>query len=530
MATVTGLTAARMLEIEAASVVSGAINGSNHLILTKHDGSTVDAGLVATSDMSLGGAQTVTGVKTFNAGTFLDKGSMVFNVKAFGAVGNGTTDDTAALQAAVDAAQAAGGGSVWIPRATYKLATNPLKLYSGSGATLVSYNNIRIFSDGATLAQSTTGVDVIKALVDTTYGMKSTNIKIENLTLSFSGTATNSGNGLNLAQQAASGPVYTQWSVQNVLVNNCQGSGKYGFLICGISTSTFQRCRTLDCANGFWINGGANGNFTSGSNSSSFVNCYVDSGTNGVNAFRMTESTFLTFAGCGVLYRADSTGTAYQLECCNSIKFDSCGFELDGTHTLAVGYKVTENSLSYGSGQIVIDTGYCYQSKSTKEVWVTGGCNAVVRGFQSNSSVSGSVGLTVDGTVTESLCSWTNATARAFSATGKWLWPGIPRVQGQSATTTPTPAAGITDFLFVSNAAAGMTVGAPTGPADDGQMLEIQYRDNGGARTIAHNAIFAAGPAALLTTTVVGKTVREVFQYSTGANKWYCMSSFAAGW
>lgn len=43
MATVTGLTAARMLAIEAASIVDGDIVGDN-LILTKHDGSTVDAG------------------------------------------------------------------------------------------------------------------------------------------------------------------------------------------------------------------------------------------------------------------------------------------------------------------------------------------------------------------------------------------------------------------------------------------------------------------------------------------------------
>lgn len=43
MATITGFTADRMSAIEAASVVSGVVN-SDHLILTKHDGSTIDAG------------------------------------------------------------------------------------------------------------------------------------------------------------------------------------------------------------------------------------------------------------------------------------------------------------------------------------------------------------------------------------------------------------------------------------------------------------------------------------------------------
>lgn len=45
MATITGLTAERMLEIEGQSVVSGEIV-NNHLILTKFDGTTVDAGVL----------------------------------------------------------------------------------------------------------------------------------------------------------------------------------------------------------------------------------------------------------------------------------------------------------------------------------------------------------------------------------------------------------------------------------------------------------------------------------------------------
>src|SRR5258705_7201658 len=41
---VTGLTAARMQVIADASIVSGTVNGSGHLILTKSGGGTVDAG------------------------------------------------------------------------------------------------------------------------------------------------------------------------------------------------------------------------------------------------------------------------------------------------------------------------------------------------------------------------------------------------------------------------------------------------------------------------------------------------------
>jgi hypothetical protein len=48
--------------------------------------------------------------------------ALVFNVKSYGALGNGTTDDTAAIQAAYTAAAAAGGGIVFFPAGVYLVA------------------------------------------------------------------------------------------------------------------------------------------------------------------------------------------------------------------------------------------------------------------------------------------------------------------------------------------------------------------------------------------------------------------------
>jgi hypothetical protein len=45
-----------------------------------------------------------------------------FNVKHYGATGNGSTDDTSAIQAALNAAATAGGGVVYLPTATYVIA------------------------------------------------------------------------------------------------------------------------------------------------------------------------------------------------------------------------------------------------------------------------------------------------------------------------------------------------------------------------------------------------------------------------
>jgi hypothetical protein len=51
----------------------------------------------------------------------LDKGGTVFNVKAYGATGEGSTDDTASIQHAIDAALSAGGGIVYFPVGRYLL-------------------------------------------------------------------------------------------------------------------------------------------------------------------------------------------------------------------------------------------------------------------------------------------------------------------------------------------------------------------------------------------------------------------------
>jgi polygalacturonase len=65
-----------------------------------------------------------------------------FNVRDYGATGNGSSNDSSAIQKAVDAASAAGGGTVRVPSGTYKSA-NTVHLKSNitiqldSGATIV---------------------------------------------------------------------------------------------------------------------------------------------------------------------------------------------------------------------------------------------------------------------------------------------------------------------------------------------------------------------------------------------------------
>ncbi|HUI07103.1 MAG TPA: glycoside hydrolase family 28 protein [Verrucomicrobiae bacterium] len=69
-------------------------------------------------------------------------GSSVVNVKAFGAMGDGKTLDTDAINKAIDTAAAAGGGTVYFPAGTYASFSVHLKsniaLYLDQGATLLA--------------------------------------------------------------------------------------------------------------------------------------------------------------------------------------------------------------------------------------------------------------------------------------------------------------------------------------------------------------------------------------------------------
>ena len=57
-------------------------------------------------------------------GLIHDSGGQVYNVKVFGAQGDGGHDDREAIQTAVDRAEAGGGGIVYLPHGTYLISTD----------------------------------------------------------------------------------------------------------------------------------------------------------------------------------------------------------------------------------------------------------------------------------------------------------------------------------------------------------------------------------------------------------------------
>jgi len=74
----------------------------------------------------------------------------VFNVSAFGAKGDGTTDDSAAILAAVSARQALGQGTVYFPEGIYVLST-AITLVSGDTLHGTKGSVIKTNSSNATI-------------------------------------------------------------------------------------------------------------------------------------------------------------------------------------------------------------------------------------------------------------------------------------------------------------------------------------------------------------------------------------------
>lgn len=72
-----------------------------------------------------------------------DNSKNYLSVKDFGAVGNGTSDDTKAIQLAIDTVHKNGGGTVFFPKGTYKVSINPSHLKA-----LIIRNNITLQGDG----------------------------------------------------------------------------------------------------------------------------------------------------------------------------------------------------------------------------------------------------------------------------------------------------------------------------------------------------------------------------------------------
>jgi len=104
--------------IQAGNIISMIINTS---------GSVVIGSAASSARLNISGSAVVTGSIYINNGTLIGtasyalnaKSNNVYNVKDYGAVGDGTTNDTTAIQTAINAVKVAGFGTVYFPDGTF---------------------------------------------------------------------------------------------------------------------------------------------------------------------------------------------------------------------------------------------------------------------------------------------------------------------------------------------------------------------------------------------------------------------------
>jgi hypothetical protein len=106
--------------------------------------------------------------------------AQIVSVKDFGAVGNGVVDDSAAIQAAIDAVNTGGGGKIYFPQGKYNIGTTGL----------VVYQNIVLCGEVTRYGGSTTrGVSLIyTGSADAIFGENLLDVQILDLDIDCTGS------------------------------------------------------------------------------------------------------------------------------------------------------------------------------------------------------------------------------------------------------------------------------------------------------------------------------------------------------
>lgn len=370
-------------------------------------------GLVGSGDMILSAAQTVTGAKQFNPGTLLDKGNLVYNVKAFLAVGDGTTDDTTAIQQAIDAASAAGGGVVSFPKGTYKITSQ-----------LTVYSNVTL--QGVSMESS-----IIKQVTLNAHGIYGSGVSsfcIFDMGIQGNGTGSSAGTGTGIGilleyGGAGNNPFH---NFRKVMVRNW---GSDGLKIQTPIVNTYNGVYSA-------FNGGHGFNWYEGGTSCNFQACWARQ--NAQAGYRWFESVYQSLNGCA----ADNNGVNYWIEDAQSIGFSGCGSEgalRNGGSYDGYGWYVDNSSV------ITLDACWVTDNRNLG-VWVTNGAQAVSLNIADNTPNGTAVNfIKVDSGCNVSIYELHNTTANSLATgTTNTINDGAGGVRGVdvfvlSATATTVP-------------------------------------------------------------------------------------------
>jgi len=195
-------------------------------------------------------------------GTVAGSGGYVdrrYSVRDYGALGNNSTDDTAAIQATINIAKTT-GGTVYFPRGVYAISSS--LTYSAIAGNDPIYR-VHFAGDGV-------GASVIRqvgtgdGLVITGYTGTPINPNLYTHIQDLTFVGSQSGQGLSITNGAY------------VYVEACQFTGwAYGFYGANFLSSTFAGCTFRFNQRGFVIERIAGGNYASSPNAVTMLNCEI---------------------------------------------------------------------------------------------------------------------------------------------------------------------------------------------------------------------------------------------------------------
>jgi hypothetical protein len=101
----------------------------------------------------------------------------------------------------------------------------------------------------------------------------------------------------------------------------------------------------------------------------------------------------------------------------------------------------------------------------------------------------------------------------------------LTQVTTTASSATPTPTGGsLRNALYITALAEAAELQAPSGTPVNGNTLIIRVKDDGEARDLTYNAIYAGIGTELPSTTVLSKGLYLGFIYNSQTSKWECLA------
>jgi hypothetical protein len=259
------------------------------------------------------------------------------NVKTFNAKGDGTTDDAPAIQAAINAASAAGGGTLYFPPGRYILNA---QLNWASGVNAIGAG------DRVSILQST------NQNLDCIVGTDISGVTLQALQLS--GPGRGYGTGVRFTRFAA--PSTVNITLRDVMIQSFGGDGVF---LHELASSTLHRVRVRTCGGvGFHLQ--APQDTVLGGASTSLVSCSAEGNVTG--GFWLDGMVYTALTGCA----ASNTPFGYRLDTCKAISLSGSGAEQCTTGLVVYG----------GNGSVA--TGFYTEGSDGTSVWLTNGASGVI--------------------------------------------------------------------------------------------------------------------------------------------------------